>query len=481
MDKKVLVVLLINLIVGASVLNAGSYIDDLGILIVDGAPFFVMGFFADSYSSSYDSKLETIDSLSAGGFNVIKTSSLAEAWQRDDHFQRAEKANVKLIYDSAQNNEWKDFHLNVMQTCKNKPALLGWYIVDDSHGVPPDTIKMYHDQTKSIDSSHITTHSMALSCWNDYGFGPIRARMDYCDILQMQSYPVGKEPIDEVYHDMRKTLSAVGAGQTADVADLQLFNWQLTGHEWGRWPTPKEAQLMTWLAIVAGVDGYLYYSYYDRLASPSNSLAFTQPELWRAVVQTAKKVNKIRPVLLEHRKFISFSPKANCYYGHWITEEHSTLILINTDPDDSLSVTIPVVRSHDNLTALFDGNIEKLYLEDGYIKGEIGPMSLYSLRLTPSSNSTAKRTENTTDTDFTVYPNPGNSQLTIEFNNKNSKNLRIYIYNIKGQIVKRFQLSNQTTEQLTYNFSKNNMSAGLYFVQMLDGRQVITKKWTYLP
>ncbi|MFW6249339.1 MAG: hypothetical protein ACOC4J_06170, partial [Bacteroidota bacterium] len=113
------------LLLMSSIGLADSYVNEKGELIVYGKPFFVMGFFADSYSSSYNDKMETIDSLSRAGFNVIKTSAMGAKWQRDNHFKKANERGVKLIYDGAQNNEWRDFHLNVMNTCRNKEALLG--------------------------------------------------------------------------------------------------------------------------------------------------------------------------------------------------------------------------------------------------------------------------------------------------------------------------------------------------------------------
>jgi len=459
---------------------ADSYVSDKGELIVDGEPFFVMGFFADSYSSSYSDKIETIDSLSAGGFNVIKTSAMGEKWQRDNHFRIAKERGMKLIYDGAQNNEWKDFHLNVMNTCRNKEALLGWYIVDDSHGIDPDTIKMYHEQAKAIDSTHITTHSMALSCWNDYGSDHIRKRIPYCDILQMQSYPVGKEPIDQVYRDMRTTLAAVEPYNKSVLVDLQLFNWQLTGHDWGRWPTPKEAQLMTWLAIVAGVDGYLYYSYYDRLAEPDQSLCFSQPELWKTVKATAAKVNEIKPVLLNHIKFITFNPKANCYYGHWISDEHSTIIIINTHQTDSLSLTIPVVKEHDQIKGLFDKDYGSFDIDNGFLKGFIDPMSIEFIRLLPS-NTKIHDKQLPTDFDFNIFPNPGNSRLNLSLNAEVNTPYQINIYSLQGRLVKKIagKKTSIGNTSLAIPFYEN--PAGVYFIRIEMGGELLVRKWTYLP
>lgn len=457
-----------------------SYINEDGQLIVDGEPFFIMGFFADSPSSSYEDKIATLDSLSQSGFNTAKSSSVGEDWETSSHLEYANQSGIKLLYTGALNNQWKDYHINKMKTFKDAPGLLGWYIADDSHGMHPDTIKMYYEQTKRIDSSHITTHSMALSCWNDYGKDFIQERIKYCDVLQMQSYPIGKESIDEVYHDMRLTLEAAKRTKTPVVADLQLFNWQLTGHDWGRWPTPREADLMTWLAIIAGVDGYLYYTYYDKLAEPPQDLSNTQPQLWKTVKETAQMVNVIKNDLLDHIKFITFNPKSNVYYGQWITANYSTVIAVNTSREDSLSVSIPIVEEHSNLNLLFQDRPGNLSIQGQFLRGKIGPMSVQFHRLFPDETQIKSETR-PVELDMKVFPNPSNNRLKLRIEPGYSGKLDIKIYSIQGKlIVSKSAEVGALTKQI-FSYPCNNLAAGIYLIQVKSKDFSITQKWTYLP
>ncbi len=457
-----------------------SYVNEAGQLIVDEEPFFIMGFFADSHSSPYEDKITTIDSLSQAGFNTAKSSSIGEDWETSSHLEYAKQSDMKLLYTGALNNEWKDYHLNKMKTFKDAPALLGWYIADDSHGMHPDTIKMYYEQAKSIDSSHITTHSMALSCWNDYGKDFIQERIKFCDVLQMQSYPIGREPIDKVYHDMRLTLDAAKTTKTPVVADLQLFNWQLTGHDWGRWPTPEEADLMTWLAIVAGVDGYLYYTYYDRLAEPPQNLSSSQPKLWKTVKKTAEMVNVIKNDLMEHIKFISFNPKSNVYYGQWITDSYSTVIAINTSRNDSLSLSIPIVEEHSNLKLLFQDRPGNLSVQGEFLRGKIGPMSAQFYRLYPVETAIRPKAP-LAHLDMKVFPNPSNDRLKLCIESSNKKNLDVRIYSIAGRLVKSRSVKFKNLGKQNISFSCDDLAAGIYIIHVENENRSITKKWTYLP
>lgn len=464
-------------------LFSGSYVNEEGQLIVDNEPFFIMGMFADHYGASYNYKMGTIDSFIVAGFNTIKTSVMDEEWQTEAILNYANVNDIKLIYDGAINNEWKTFHIAGMQRYKDNPGLLGWYIVDDSHGVPPDTIEMYYNQAKEIDPNHITTHSMALSCWSDYGASHIQDRIEYCDVLQMQSYPIGKEPIDEVYRDMRTTIEAAESYKKPVVVDLQLFNWKLTGHDWGCWPTEKEVELMTWLAIAAGVDGYLYYTYNDDLNPPSQPLSKTQSQLWKIVKQTAQKVNYLKSDFLNYEKFYIRNPQPNQYYGQWITDNFTTLIAINTSETDSLYFNIPLVEEDLIPEIIFEDYSGSLTVTGRFLKGFLAPMSIQFYRLYQKSTDVFEYSS-TVPSSVTVYPNPFNNVTIIEFFLPKPEKIKIEIFNISGQKIKSFK-EVKTSGQYQYYWygydnESNRVPSGLYFCNISVGKEISRKKMIFL-
>jgi hypothetical protein len=63
---------------------------------------------------------------------------------------------------------------------------------------------------------------------------------------------------------------------------------------------------------------------------------------------------------------------------------------------------------------------------------------------------------------FNLYPNPFTDYATIEFENKNSENYSIKIYNNLGQVVKI--ISNIITNKIKIN--RENLSSGIYFFQL---------------
>ena len=73
---------------------------------------------------------------------------------------------------------------------------------------------------------------------------------------------------------------------------------------------------------------------------------------------------------------------------------------------------------------------------------------------------------------FTIYPNPanGNFTVTVDKHDENSDDRKLRIINMSGQIVKQLNMANQN--KLDIKIDK----VGVYLVQLLTGKKVITKK-----
>ena len=81
------------------------------------------------------------------------------------------------------------------------------------------------------------------------------------------------------------------------------------------------------------------------------------------------------------------------------------------------------------------------------------------------------------------YPNPFNPTTTISFelNLNDTDNIKLIIYNLKGQKVKSFpvhQFTNSQVHQITWNGTDNNnkpVSSGIYFYQLKVDEKPVTK------
>ncbi|MEA3496997.1 MAG: T9SS type A sorting domain-containing protein [Bacteroidota bacterium] len=73
--------------------------------------------------------------------------------------------------------------------------------------------------------------------------------------------------------------------------------------------------------------------------------------------------------------------------------------------------------------------------------------------------------------DYTIYPNPTKSTITIECRNKNKMTTKVKIYDIQGKLIKEQQLTLDKTVIDIKDFSK-----GIYFVKIKDGDGVFVEK-----
>ncbi len=67
------------------------------------------------------------------------------------------------------------------------------------------------------------------------------------------------------------------------------------------------------------------------------------------------------------------------------------------------------------------------------------------------------------------YPNPFNPEITLDIQLQNSKDARVDIYNVLGQRIRHFDLSNQTANRLIWNATNEQgipVSGGMYIVRL---------------
>jgi hypothetical protein len=77
---------------------------------------------------------------------------------------------------------------------------------------------------------------------------------------------------------------------------------------------------------------------------------------------------------------------------------------------------------------------------------------------------------------FSIYPNPSNGNFTVNFNlpDDDSKGGRLQVVNINGRVIKQMDINQQTKLNITLK------EAGIYWIQLITNKQVLTKKITIL-
>ncbi|NJL66273.1 MAG: hypothetical protein HC894_04575 [Microcoleus sp. SM1_3_4] len=122
-----------------------------GITIVNGKPFFPFGFYHVSWKSTAQDLMEDMREIAAAGFNTIHASA-TEVKSYDLFLNEAARLGIYVF------SEQGIGLLNMIDSFKKKPAVLGWSIADDVDNgklLPEEVLKM-HQQAKLADPNHIT-------------------------------------------------------------------------------------------------------------------------------------------------------------------------------------------------------------------------------------------------------------------------------------------------------------------------------------
>lgn len=77
---------------------------------------------------------------------------------------------------------------------------------------------------------------------------------------------------------------------------------------------------------------------------------------------------------------------------------------------------------------------------------------------------------------FGIYPNPSNQNATISFTLAKNENVSIEITDMLGQVVRTVSKGELNNGAHNYNFSRDGLSNGVYFVKLKVGTETITKK-----
>ena len=72
------------------------------------------------------------------------------------------------------------------------------------------------------------------------------------------------------------------------------------------------------------------------------------------------------------------------------------------------------------------------------------------------------------DTDITIYPNPANNRIYIDYDK--DENIDVFVYNIDGKCI--MQMPDMSVRELNVQ----QLAAGVYFIKVKLSNTVITKK-----
>ena len=235
-----------------------------GGLIVNKLPFFPFGFYC--YSPVFPSLPEE---EVVKGFNMmspyqkITSETLNE---RKAYMDRCAQLGMKVHYnllsvsggggvgskiEGLSDEEKKKLLLNEINTFRDHPALLGWYISDEPSAkrITPDQLENIYKTVKEADPWHpVSIVFMAP-------YLTAKKYSDALDIVMADPYPIPDHP-STLPGDVADLLISEFRGKKPVWIVPQAFGG---GELWSREPTIQEIRSMTWQSIINGATGIQYF------------------------------------------------------------------------------------------------------------------------------------------------------------------------------------------------------------------------------
>ncbi len=314
-------------------------------IYADGKPFFPVGWFTLNDPQS----VGEIDAIADMGFNCIMNYGINQFHDGGSiraismFLEKAEKKGVKIIYSLKDMFDGykripkkvgyfvgeEDMFRGSISLFKDSPAILAWYTSDERPVSWLDRLKKHYDWAKELDPNH-----PVWICQNRPG--EIGEYAGVTDIMGVDPYPVPDNPVTDVSQALQTVRKAV-KNVFPTIAVIQTHaKFQYGGK--GRAPTAAEIRVMTYLALVEGAKGIIYYSYFDFFRTPRAR------EKLPALKQLAREIRTLSPILLEGEDFElpeavdgkdGFRMLAKTYRGT------NYLIMVNTqDKERNFSISL---------------------------------------------------------------------------------------------------------------------------------------------
>ncbi len=364
-----------------------------GAPLVDGKPWFPVGIYHVSWVDDRmgEPLRRDLAEIARAGFDsVLCTVDLREDTR--ETLDAARRLGLRLI------PEVNAKHLEkVAARDKDHPAVVGWIVGDDVTGeLKPEELRRRIERVRAAAPGKLLYASAYNSGEAWLGETPAEAFLQTgLDAVGMQNYPIPWDPVHgrhggfdfapgphaggnhraRVFWGMKRTVDkARRAGSHAVLANLQCFRWNRKGSQW-RWPTPSELSNMTYQALAAGVNGVLYYTFYDGSAATNGgSHAVERPELWAEASRLAGELRALAPAFLDGAR--STWPReedaaARVVHAAWKLADR-TLVIAASVSGEAQEVALPLPGGVlGRVEAAFAGRPATLSLTNGRLSGRL--------------------------------------------------------------------------------------------------------------
>ena len=344
--------------------------------VVDGKRFFPLGLYSGSLDASLIQRR-----WKDSPFNCIMPYSMPTPEQMDCAWTNGIMSFVSLkdAYagsahcpgEIASERDEATFVADTVAKFKDKPALLAWYVNDESDIGKAAKLSARRDLLERLDPEHPTWGVI-------YQVEDARGYAKTADVHGSDPYPVPG--------DIGKVLFAVRAmdggsmGTRAVWQVPQIFDWcayRNPAKDGERAPTEDEVRNMSWQSIAGGANGLVYYAYF-LLERMDHKDPFERR--WRECCTVAREIRDLFPLLLADPADFGFcSPVPERLGWRAWSHEGGTWVLFVNASRERMTARLSPTKPVGEVSPVF-GNGE-VALDGGCIDVDLPPIGVSIVRL----------------------------------------------------------------------------------------------------
>ena len=336
------------------------------VLLEDGKPFFPLGFYQVAWNIPAEDCLRMVRNIAAWGYNTVHMP--CKGGSHGAFLDECARLGMRVITEFAGDPG------PVIEKYRGKPAVMGWNPGDEParRGIMPEQMFARYDRFKQLDPDHLAYTVICVpSQYGRYASGT--------DVLAPDPYPVPRKPIDNVYRSLKGAKAESVRVDTALWAVVQAFGGQKydKSGDWPRCPDAREFRAMSYLALMAGVKGIIYYTYCD------NSFdILKEPDLLEAAKTFPAELQGLIPFLLDGKGEQLAENTDGVYAMAWTLGAERRLVAVNVR-DKEAKASLPFVGGQ-----VLYGAPRDLRTEGGHVSFTIPPLERVVLKQRLDDRST---------------------------------------------------------------------------------------------
>jgi hypothetical protein len=363
------------------------FLDGQNRTIVNGKPFFPLGWYFGPGPTTKNFE-EHLDRVAASPFNTIMCyginvggvekvraylDALAARKLKIIYSIKDVFAGTAGYYEPALGFRGEDAIVRgIVPLFRDHPAVLAWYLNDELPLTMRDRLDARQRLVRQLDPNHPTWAVL-------YQVDEFNGYLNSADVLGADPYPVTDRPVTMVSDWMRKC-AAVSDGLRPLWMVPQAMDWACYRKEHAdklRAPTLDEELVMTYLCLIHGASGLIYYSYFD-LQRDRLGL----DKRWADMLVVGNEVKQLFPALLSGAKPPELVVKTSRDAVQFTTRADDArrryVLLANPDPKEAATVTV-VVPARAKLQLLQRGQTKPMTATNGRCEVALEPMSAATL------------------------------------------------------------------------------------------------------